>query len=65
MTGSRPSPLDPFDRVDLGDDDMGAHPAARMAKPRPHSRTRHHDRGAGHEMIGGADDAVDGGLPGA
>ena len=25
-----------FDRVDFGDDDLGAQPRARMATPRPH-----------------------------
>src|SRR5439155_19160509 len=55
-----------FGRIDLGDDDVGAHAAgpAGHAAAAP-AVARHHYGHAGEQHVGGANDAVKSALPGA
>ena len=52
--------------VDLGDDDLGAHPARPLGQPAATPAIATHDEvGAGQQLVGGAHDAVQGALTGA
>ena len=55
-----------FERIDFGDDDVGAHAARAGGQSAPAPAVAgHHEGLAGQQHVGGADDAVNGGLPGA